>query len=68
MSRKYSRVESGSDLLVFLDKGQKANYENRFTFEVAWEAANKGILSVLQIYFLITDLMLFWCIELLSQN
>lgn len=42
MSRKYSRVESGSDLLAFLDRGQKANYENRFTFEVAWEAANKG--------------------------
>ena len=42
MSRRYSRVESGSDLLAFLDRGHSANTENRWTFEVAWEVANKG--------------------------
>lgn len=50
MSRKYSRVESGADLLEFLDRGHSANIENRFTFEVAWEAANKvgGIYTVIR--------------------
>lgn len=41
MSRKFSRVESSGDLLGFLDRGHLANRENRWTFEVAWEAANK---------------------------
>lgn len=50
MSRKYSRVESKSDLLDFLDRGHSANKENRWTFEVAWEAANKvgGIYTVIR--------------------
>lgn len=50
MSRKYSRVESKTDLLDFLDRGQSANRENRWTFEVAWEAANKvgGIYTVIR--------------------
>ena len=50
MSRKYSRVESGADLLEFLDRGHSANLENRFTFEIAWEAANKvgGIYTVIR--------------------
>lgn len=41
MSRRFSRVESSGDLLGFLDRGHSANRENRWTFEVAWEAANK---------------------------
>lgn len=50
MSRKYSRAESKSDLLEFLDRGNAANRENRWTFEVAWEAANKvgGIYTVIR--------------------
>lgn len=41
MNRRFSRVESAGDLLGFLDRGHLANRENRWTFEVAWEAANK---------------------------
>lgn len=41
MNRRFSRVESSGDLLGFLDRGHLANRENRWTFEVAWEAANK---------------------------
>lgn len=50
MSRRYSRVESTSDLLEFLDRGHTARQENRWTFEVAWEAANKvgGIYTVIR--------------------
>jgi glycogen(starch) synthase len=50
MSRRVSRVESSADLLDFLDRGQSASSENRFTFEVAWEAANKvgGIYTVIR--------------------
>lgn len=50
MSKKYSRAESKSDLLDFLDRGHSANRENRWTFEVAWEAANKvgGIYTVIR--------------------
>lgn len=50
MSRRISRVESGADLLDFLDRGQSASQENRYTFEVAWEAANKvgGIYTVIR--------------------
>lgn len=50
MSRRISRVESGADLMEFLDRGQTASVENRFTFEVAWEAANKvgGIYTVIR--------------------
>lgn len=42
MSRRISRVESGLDLTEFLDRGHSAKHENRWTFEVAWEVANKG--------------------------
>lgn len=42
MSRRFSRAESNSDLLAFLDRGHSANNENRWTFEIAWEVANKG--------------------------
>lgn len=50
MSRRYSRVETGADLTEFLDRGHSANLENRFTFEIAWEAANKvgGIYTVIR--------------------
>ncbi|CAO1399522.1 unnamed protein product [Diamesa hyperborea] len=50
MSRRISRVESGADLLEFLDRGHSANIENRWTFEIAWEAANKvgGIYTVIR--------------------
>ncbi|XP_031637405.1 glycogen [starch] synthase [Contarinia nasturtii] len=50
MSKRYSRAESKSDLLDFLDRGQAAARENRWTFEVAWEAANKvgGIYTVIR--------------------
>ncbi|CAO1415153.1 unnamed protein product [Diamesa serratosioi] len=50
MSRRVSRVESGADLLEFLDRGHSANIENRWTFEIAWEAANKvgGIYTVIR--------------------
>lgn len=46
MSRRISRVESGLDLTEFLDRGHTAKVENRWTFEVAWEAANKGRLNL----------------------
>jgi glycogen(starch) synthase len=42
MSRRFYRVESAQDLLAFLDKGEGASSENRWCFETAWEAANKG--------------------------
>lgn len=50
MSRKFSRAESKTDLLEFLDRGLSANRENRWTFEIAWEAANKvgGIYTVIR--------------------
>lgn len=41
-SRRFYRGESYSNLLALMDKGQQAEEENRWTFEVAWEAANKG--------------------------
>lgn len=38
------------DLLSYMDRGQTANTENRWTFETAWEAANKvgGIYTVIR--------------------
>lgn len=50
MTRRFSRAESKNDLLEFLDRGHSANRENRWTFEVAWEAANKvgGIYTVIR--------------------
>lgn len=45
-----SRVESGLDLTEFLDRGHSAKCENRYTFEIAWEVANKvgGIYTVIR--------------------
>lgn len=50
MSRKFSRAESKTDLLEYLDRGHSAARENRWTFEIAWEAANKvgGIYTVIR--------------------
>lgn len=50
MSRRVSRAESGLDLTEFLDRGHTARHENRWTFEIAWEAANKvgGIYTVIR--------------------
>jgi glycogen(starch) synthase len=41
-SRRFYRVDSQHDLLAYLDKGESALNENRWTLEIAWEAANKG--------------------------
>lgn len=50
MSRRFYRGESTVDLSEFLDHGDTANRENRWTFEIAWEAANKvgGIYTVIR--------------------
>lgn len=42
VSRRFYRMDSQNDLLDFMDHGLSAQMENRWTFEVAWEAANKG--------------------------
>lgn len=41
-SRRFYRGESYSNLLAVMDRGLHAEEENRWNFEVAWEAANKG--------------------------
>lgn len=50
MSRRFYRAESALDLSGYLDGGESANYENRWTFEIAWEVANKvgGIYTVIR--------------------
>lgn len=35
-------MESQNELLAFMDKGEMASIQNRWTFEAAWEVANKG--------------------------
>ncbi|CAH0549333.1 unnamed protein product [Brassicogethes aeneus] len=49
-SKRFYRGESYSNLLACLDKGQLAEEQNRWTFEIAWEAANKvgGIYTVIR--------------------
>ncbi|XP_066991231.1 glycogen [starch] synthase [Anabrus simplex] len=49
-SRRFYRSGSSSELLSFMDKGQLAQCENRWTFETAWEVANKvgGIYTVIR--------------------
>lgn len=42
-NRRFYRAESMSNLLACMDRGLQAEEENRWTIEVAWEAANKGI-------------------------
>lgn len=41
-SRRFYRLDSTNDLLGNMDRGQSAQIENRWNFEVSWEAANKG--------------------------
>jgi len=41
-SRRFYRMESQNELLAFMDKGEMASCQNRWTFEAAWEVANKG--------------------------
>lgn len=50
MARRFHRSDSTATLLEYLDRGYTANQENRWTFEVAWEAANKvgGIYTVIR--------------------
>lgn len=40
-SRRFYRGESYSNLAV-MDRGTTAEEQNRWTFEIAWEVANKG--------------------------
>ncbi|XP_056645337.1 glycogen [starch] synthase [Diorhabda carinulata] len=49
-SRRFYRVESTTNLLGCLDRGMIAEQENRWCFEIAWEAANKvgGIYTVIR--------------------
>jgi hypothetical protein len=35
-------MESQNELLAFMDRGEMASCQNRWTFEAAWEVANKG--------------------------
>lgn len=41
-SKRFYRVDSCADF-ADMDRGQTAQQENRWNFEVAWEVANKGI-------------------------
>ncbi|PNF40546.1 Glycogen [starch] synthase [Cryptotermes secundus] len=49
-SRRFYRMESQNELLAFMDKGEMASIQNRWTFEAAWEVANKvgGIYTVIR--------------------
>ncbi|GFG38528.1 hypothetical protein Cfor_01198 [Coptotermes formosanus] len=49
-SRRFYRVESQNELLAYMDKGEMASCQNRWTFEAAWEVANKvgGIYTVIR--------------------
>ncbi|CAH1963531.1 unnamed protein product [Acanthoscelides obtectus] len=49
-SRRFYRMDSSYNLLGFMDHGMIAEEQNRWTFEVAWEAANKvgGIYTVIR--------------------
>lgn len=44
-ARRFYRVDSAHDL-QFLHSGESASAENRWTFEIAWEVANKGMVSL----------------------
>lgn len=49
-TRRFYRADSYSNLLNFMDRGFMAQEENRWSFEIAWEAANKGT----KVLFLVT--------------
>jgi len=63
-ARRFYRVDSAHDL-QFIDQGESATAENRWTFEIAWEVANKGKTTntaehVIQLYFFLdTHLCIF---------
>lgn len=40
--KRFYRADSVYDFLSIMDRGQAAMDENRWTFESAWEVANKG--------------------------
>lgn len=40
--RRFYRADSVYDFLSIMDRGQAAMDDNRWTFEAAWEVANKG--------------------------
>lgn len=46
-SRRFYRIDSTNDLFEFMDRGYTAQHENRWNFEVAWEAANKGVIYII---------------------
>lgn len=46
-NRRFYRVDSGHDFTQFMDRGQLAACQNRWTFEIAWEVANKGSLQLI---------------------
>lgn len=41
-SKRFYRVDSAHDFVNMMDRGQAANFQNRWTFETAWEVCNKG--------------------------
>ncbi|KAI4454787.1 glycogen synthase [Holotrichia oblita] len=49
-SRRFYRGDTSSNLWACMDRGMQAEEENRWTFEIAWEAANKvgGIYTVIR--------------------
>ncbi|KAL0280825.1 UNVERIFIED_CONTAM: hypothetical protein PYX00_002005 [Menopon gallinae] len=49
-SRRFYRVDSAHDFVNMMDRGQAASFQNRWTFETAWEVCNKvgGIYTVIR--------------------
>ncbi|KAH0560730.1 hypothetical protein KQX54_007705 [Cotesia glomerata] len=49
-SRRFYRIHIAHDLSVYMDRGRNAEQENRWSFEVAWEVANKvgGIYTIIR--------------------
>ncbi|XP_073989606.1 glycogen [starch] synthase isoform X2 [Rhodnius prolixus] len=49
-SRRFYRIDSAHDLSAVMDRGLSAAQNNRWTFEIAWEVANKvgGIYTVIR--------------------
>lgn len=42
-SKRFYRVDSAHDFSNTMDHGQAASFQNRWTFEAAWEVCNKGV-------------------------
>lgn len=49
-SKRFYRADSAHDFANVMDRGQAASYQNRWTFETAWEVCNKvgGIYTVIR--------------------